>query len=191
MSTKPAQKSDVEKNLDKLKGEAEKARQAASVASEKAAKEGATDADKAKAIELEAKAVELETARGEAQTAFDQETSQQDSEAEAERLRQAQESLTQSEPGVASKEETAARLQAEEDAKFVPVFTDEDGEKIPRNSRIRVQTTTGRNLRALDGTLITPEPSIELNGPDIRKGDWYTVQFAAKLIEVVSTRKLK
>lgn len=79
----------------------------------------------------------------------------------------------------------------EDDPTVVPVFKDEDGEPIPRNSIIRLVTTTGRNLRALDGTLIEPEPTCELKGPDVKRGDWYTVQFEAGLIAVDSIKKLR
>lgn len=79
----------------------------------------------------------------------------------------------------------------EDDPKYVPIFRDEEGERIPRNSLIRVVTTTTRNLRALDGTLITPEPTAELKGPDVRKGDWYTVQYQAGLIQVDSIKKMR
>lgn len=87
--------------------------------------------------------------------------------------------------------EADARAQAEEDAQYVPIFVDEDGEKIPRKTILRLVTTTGQNLRSLDGALITPEPTCELNGFDVRRGDWYTVQFAAGLIKVDSTKKAK
>lgn len=88
-------------------------------------------------------------------------------------------------------EEAAAPVDPEDDPTYVPIFRDEEGERIPRNSLIRLVTTTGRNLRALDGTLISPSPEAELKGPDVRKGDWYTAQYQAGLIQVDSVKKMR
>lgn len=85
----------------------------------------------------------------------------------------------------------AAPVDPEDDPAYVPIFRDEEGERIPRNSLIRLVTTTGRNLRALDGTLISPSPEAELKGPDVRKGDWYTSQYQAGLIQVDSVKKMR
>lgn len=76
---------------------------------------------------------------------------------------------------------------------YVPVFLDEEGEQIPRNSILRVCTTekVAGNLRALDGTLITPEPVAELHGPDLRDGDWFTTQFRAGFLRVHSVKKIR
>ena len=87
--------------------------------------------------------------------------------------------------------EQKASSDPEDDPKYVPIFRDEEGERIPRNSLIRLVTTTGRNLRALDGTLIGPSPEAELKGPDVRKGDWYTAQYEAGLIAVDSVKKMR
>ena len=88
-------------------------------------------------------------------------------------------------------EAAAAPVDPEDDPAYVPIFRDEEGERIPRNSLIRLVTTTGRNLRALDGTLIGPSPEAELKGPDVRKGDWYTAQYQAGLIQVDSVKKMR
>lgn len=88
-------------------------------------------------------------------------------------------------------EEAAAPVDPEDDPAYVPIFRDEEGERIPRNSLIRLVTTTGRNLRALDGTLVGPSPEAELKGPDVRKGDWYTAQYQAGLIQVDSVKKMR
>lgn len=78
-------------------------------------------------------------------------------------------------------------------SQYVPVFRDEDGELIPRNSILRVATTekVNGNLRALDGTLITPEPVTDLHGPDIRDGDWFTTQYRAGFIRVDTVKKIR
>lgn len=73
----------------------------------------------------------------------------------------------------------------------VPVLTDEDGDPIPVNSLIRLATVTGRNLRSPDGLMITGAGTSEVNGFDIREGDWYTVQFAAGLLRVDSYKKIR
>lgn len=88
-------------------------------------------------------------------------------------------------------EAAAAPVDPEDDPAYVPIFRDEEGERIPRNSLIRLVTTTGRNLRSLDGTLIGPSPEAELKGPDVRKGDWYTAQYQAGLIQVDSVKKMR
>jgi len=73
----------------------------------------------------------------------------------------------------------------------VPVLTDEDGDLIPVNSLIRLATVNGRNLRSPDGLMITGAGTSEVNGFDIREGDWYTVQFAAGLLRVDSYKKIR
>ena len=73
----------------------------------------------------------------------------------------------------------------------VPVLTDEDGDPIPVNSLIRLATVNGRNLRSPDGLMITGAGTSEVNGFDIREGDWYTVQFAAGLLRVDSYKKIR
>lgn len=73
----------------------------------------------------------------------------------------------------------------------VPVLVDEDGDPIPVNSLIRLATVTGRNLRSPDGLMITGAGTSEVNGFDIREGDWYTVQFAAGLLRVDSYKKIR
>lgn len=73
----------------------------------------------------------------------------------------------------------------------VPVLVDEDGDQIPVNSLIRLATVTGRNLRSPDGLMITGAGTSEVNGFDIREGDWYTVQFAAGLLRVDSYKKIR
>lgn len=73
----------------------------------------------------------------------------------------------------------------------VPVLADEDGDPIPVNSLIRLATVNGRNLRSPDGLMITGAGTSEVNGFDIREGDWYTVQFAAGLLRVDSYKKIR
>lgn len=73
----------------------------------------------------------------------------------------------------------------------VPVLVDEDGDHIPVNSLIRLATVNGRNLRSPDGLMITGAGTSEVNGFDIREGDWYTVQFAAGLLRVDSYKKIR
>ena len=73
----------------------------------------------------------------------------------------------------------------------VPVLVDEDGDPIPVNSLIRLATVNGRNLRSPDGLMITGAGTSEVNGFDIREGDWYTVQFAAGLLRVDSYKKIR
>lgn len=73
----------------------------------------------------------------------------------------------------------------------VPVLVDEDGDQIPVNSLIRLATVNGRNLRSPDGLMITGAGTSEVNGFDIREGDWYTVQFAAGLLRVDSYKKIR
>ena len=73
----------------------------------------------------------------------------------------------------------------------VPVLMDEDGDPIPVNSLIRLATVNGRNLRSPDGLMITGAGTSEVNGFDIREGDWYTVQFAAGLLRVDSYKKIR
>jgi len=73
----------------------------------------------------------------------------------------------------------------------VPVLVDEDGDLIPVNSLIRLATVNGRNLRSPDGLMITGAGTSEVNGFDIREGDWYTVQFAAGLLRVDSYKKIR
>ena len=74
---------------------------------------------------------------------------------------------------------------------YVPVLADEDGDPIPVNSLIRLATVNGRNLRSPDGLMITGAGTSEVNGFDIREGDWYTVQFAAGLLRVDSYKKIR
>lgn len=92
-------------------------------------------------------------------------------------------------------EERQAKLadeaRARQESGLIPVITDEDGERIPKNSILRVRTTTNYNLKSLDGTLVTPTADAEFHGPDIRKGDWLTTQFEAGLIVVDNVKKLK
>jgi hypothetical protein len=95
-------------------------------------------------------------------------------------------------PKGAAKSSTAVEpADPEDDPRYVPIFRDEDGDRIPRNSMLRVHTTFDGNLKALDGTLITSQPVTDLEGPSIRKGDWFTVQFAAGLIAVDGVKKIK
>lgn len=83
----------------------------------------------------------------------------------------------------------AAKPASKASAEFVPVFT-EDGEAIPRNSVLRVRTVSG-SLMDPSGNRITENNPVELLGPDIIVGDWYTVQFEAGLLVVDSVKKLK
>lgn len=170
-------------SLEELKAAAEEARKKASEAVMKAGQPDATAEDKDAVAPLEEAAQAAEKARDEAQA-------KADSEAQAEAARLAEEAKAKAkeelEDGGEQKDE-----EEEEDPTFVPVLVDESGERIARNSLIRVVTTTGLNLRSLDGELVTPDPVCEVKGPDIRKGDWWTTQFAAGLIAVDSTRKMK
>lgn len=94
-------------------------------------------------------------------------------------------------PKVTAKSSAVESADPEDDPRYVPIFRDEDGERIPRNSMLRVHTTFDGNLKALDGTLITSQPVTDLEGPSIRKGDWFTTQFAAGLIAVDGVKKIK
>lgn len=154
---------------------------AANTAQAEAERTGAA-ADKTTAEKAKEKAAKAQTALDEAK--------QEESQAAAARAAAEQDAAAAARP-TQSAEEKAAEKAARDEAKLVPVFLDEDGKRIPRNSLLRVQTTGPHNLQALDGTVITPQPTVELNGPDLRAGDWYTCQFEEGLIEVVSTRAIK
>lgn len=158
--------------LDELLQAAQAARAAADEANAAAAAADATD-------EVKEKALALSQAADEAEGAYN--VAKQHADAKA--ADPVKSSAVEPEP------EAAAEPQ--DDPAYVPVLLDENGDRIPRNSLIRLVTTTGRNLRALDGELITPEPVAELKGPDVRRGDWYTVQFEAGLIAVDSVKKLR
>ena len=90
---------------------------------------------------------------------------------------------------VAAAAPAAAAKPAKASSEFVPAFT-EEGEPIPRNSVIRIRTLSG-SLMDPSGNRITENSGVELLGPDIVQGDWYTVQFEAGLLVVDSVKKLK
>lgn len=167
--------------LDELLQAAQAARAVADEANAAAAAADATD-------EVKAKALALSQAADEAEGAYN--VAKQHADAKA-----AEEAAAAADPVKSSaaepKPEPEAAAEPQDDPAYVPVLLDENGDRIPRNSLIRLITTTGRNLRALDGELITPEPVAELKGPDVRRGDWYTVQFEAGLIAVDSVKKLR
>lgn len=147
------------------------------------------------AKELEAKALELQ-AEAEKEDATDEvkaaaEKAIADATAAAAAYSKAFDAEEAAKAKEAPAEPEAAAQEEEDDNLYVPVLHDEEGKRIPRNRLIRLVTTTGRNLRSLDGELITPEPTMVLKGPDVRKGDWYTVQFQAGLLAVDSTKLLK
>lgn len=162
-------------SLEDLKKAAEAARLEATAAREAANKDDATD-------EVKAAALAAEEAAGKAEAEL-----QAAEEAAAENQRK----LDEQAAAAAAAEAQAKATAEDDDQRYVPVFLDEDGERIPRNRVLRLVTTTNQNLRSLDGALITPEPTCELNGFDVRKGDWYTVQYQAGLIVVDSTKKAK
>lgn len=175
--------------LDELREASRLAAEKAAASKLEAEKPDATDEVKAQANTDEEAAAAASAALAEAEAAA---KDQQQNTAQANAQAQLDEAAaTAGQAQSPTEAEAAARAQAEEDAQFVPIFVDEDGEKIPRKTILRLVTTTGQNLRSLDGALITPEPTCELNGFDVRRGDWYTVQFAAGLIKVDSTKKAK
>jgi flagellar biosynthesis GTPase FlhF len=162
-------------------------------ASKEAAEKAAllkVEADKADATEEQKTAY---TAADEAATAASQALTDAEAAdaAEALKIQEKAQAEAQAKLNAAANAPAPDAVDEEDDPKYVPIFRDEDGERIERNRVLRLVTTTGQNLRALDGSLITPDPTCELNGFDVRKGDWYTVQYAAGLILVDSTKKAK
>ena len=178
--------------LDELREASRLAAEKAAASKLEAEKPDATDEVKAQAKTDDEAAAAASAALTEAEAAEAAAKDQQQNTAQANAQAQLDEAAAAAGQAQSPTEaEAAARAQAEEDAQFVPIFVDEDGEKIPRKTILRLVSTTGQNLRSLDGALITPEPTCELNGFDVRRGDWYTVQFAAGLIKVDSTKKAK
>lgn len=181
----------AEPTLEELKAAAEEARQKASEAAVKAGQPDATAEDKDAVKPLEEAAQAAEKARDDAQAAADAAAAAEAQRKATEQSAAAQDALDKPKETATVEVAAAAPADPEDDPQYVPILRDEDGERIPRNSLIRLVTTTGLNLRSLDGELITPDPQMELKGPDVRRGDWYTVQFAAGLIAVDSVKKLK
>lgn len=186
-NTQQAQPS-AKPTLEELREAVRVASEKAAASKEVAAKDGATDEQKAAAVgdqELaDLAAQNLSEAEAAAQSTADQAKLDEQARAQTELDATAQ-------ANAQAEAEAALEAAAEDDKRYVPVFRDEDGERIERNRLLRLVTTTGQNLRSLDGVLITPEPTCELNGFDVRAGDWYTVQYAAGLIAVDSTKKAK
>lgn len=168
--------------LEKLQEAAKKARDESNAAAEKASAGNASKASKDAAADLAKKAIEAEDAVKAEEARLAQEAEQQKQIDEAAALAATKTGETPTPPKVTNEDD---------DAQFVPVFVDEDGERIPRNSIMRICTTGKGNLRSLDGLHITDEPVAELHGPNVKKGDWYTTQFLAGLIKVDSTKKLR
>lgn len=168
--------------LEKLQEAAKKARDESNAAAEKASAGNASKASKETAAELAQKANDAEEAVKTEETRLKQDEAQQKQIDEAAALATAQTGEAPTPP---------KKINEDDDSQYVPVFVDEDGERIPRNSIMRICTTGKNNLKSLDGLHITDEPVAELHGPNVKKGDWYTTQFLAGLIKVDSTKKLR
>lgn len=168
--------------LEKLQEAAATARAAAAEAAEKASAKNASNASKEEAGRLAKLAEEADQRVAEEETRLANEAEQKKQVDEAASLAAAQTGETPKPP---------KKVNEDESAQYVPVFLDEDGEKIARNSILRICTTGDFNLRSLDGLHITSEPTAELHGPNVKDGDWYTAQFKAGLLRVDSVKKLR